>query len=337
MRTAFFFVLAAAGAVAVSTLACADRADREAPRAAAEAILGGDADVTTHGVVAILITKPGRTPFTWCSGVVVSPHVVVTAAHCVDPDELDPGSTLSIYTGDVFTYGVTKPAPSTLFTIRATHMVDGFSPLTAPTEGKDLGVAVTTDALPVAPLTMNRAPLDGSVVGGTARLVGYGDATDMSPATAGTRREILLPVTKLDANFLVEQGEAGASCEGDSGGATFLTLGGAPVVAGIHAANVGRTSCVGGANYDTRIDLYAASFVDPIVSAAESDAGAPDAAGPSDAVDAGAPAPADAPAGPGSGGSCRAAPGEANARLGLTAVVLAAALGIRLRRRAPRR
>src|SRR4051794_2668337 len=116
-------------------IACSPHDAREAARSNAQRIIGGDADTSTHGVVDILITKPGRTPFTWCSGVVVSPHVVVTAAHCVDPAELDTGSVLSIYVGDVFEYGVTKTSPETTFAIRSTRMVDGFSLATAPTEG----------------------------------------------------------------------------------------------------------------------------------------------------------------------------------------------------------
>jgi hypothetical protein len=302
--------------------ACGPDVAREAARSNAQRIIGGDADATTHGVVDILITKPGRTPFTWCSGVVVSPHVVVTAAHCVDPAELDQGSVLSIYVGDVFEYGVTKTTPETTFAIRSTKMVDGFSIATAPTEGKDLGVAITEAALPVSPLPIQRTALDASVVGQSARLVGFGDSEDMKPVTAGTRKEILLPVTKLDANFIVEAGEAGSSCEGDSGGATFLS----GVVVGIHAANVGL-SCVGGSNYDTRIDLYAASFIDPIIAAAEvvdagSDAGPTSEGGDEDA---GQP-PADS--GSSGGGSCSVGRSQGGA-----AWLVLLAIGALLRRR----
>ncbi|HEY8072954.1 MAG TPA: trypsin-like serine protease [Labilithrix sp.] len=315
--------LLGAGAV----FSCSPEAAREDARSSAQRILGGDADTTTHAVVAILITKPGRTPFTWCSGVVVSPHVVVTAAHCVDPAELDAGSVLSIWIGDVFQYGVTKTSPDTTFSIRSTRMVDGFSIGTAPTEGRDLGVAITDAALPVAPLSYQHAALDASVVGQSARLVGFGDSADTMPITAGTRHEILLPVTKLDASYLVEEGEAGSTCEGDSGGATFLP--GADVVVGIHAANVGL-SCTGGTNYDTRLDLYAASFLDPIVAAAESDAGSeggvPEDAG---ADDAGAPSPS---ADSGSS-SCNVGRGRGAPWLTLLAL---AALRRRRRRTTPR-
>jgi V8-like Glu-specific endopeptidase len=122
----------------------------------AQPIIRGSTDANTHGVVLILITKPMRTPFTWCIGVVVSPHVVLTAAHCVDPTELDTGSTLSIFTGDTFVYGNAVPEAQS-FAIKETHLVDGFSLATASTEGRDLGVAITDAPIPVTPVDLYAA------------------------------------------------------------------------------------------------------------------------------------------------------------------------------------
>jgi hypothetical protein len=265
--------------------------------------------------------------------------VVVTAAHCVDPAELDPGATLSVFTGDVFTYGVTKPDPDTVFAIQATHMLNGFTMATAPTNGRDLGVVVTVDALSITPLPLNRTAPDASWVGRSARVVGFGDAVDMTPASAGTRHDILLPITEVNANFIVEQGEAGTSCEGDSGGATLISVGNLDVVAGIHAANLtlGGRTCLGGANVDTRIDRYAATFIDPIVAAIDGDTAVDDGGVADGGMDGGIIAEDGSPSpstGSANGASCSATRKtrcERGSWGGFTSMLLMCALSIRRR------
>ena len=193
--------------------------------------------------------------------------------------KIDPGSTLTIssWATPSFTEAH-RHLPVRSLTIKETHAVPGFSLDTVQSNGHDLGVAITERPLPVTPLTMNRAPLDGSAVGQTVRLVGFGDSTALNPLTAGTRHDIsLFRWREWTRTSVWEEGEAGSSCEGDSGGATFLSRSGQDVVIGVHAASVGSPPCTG-ANYDTRVDLKAASFVDPFILANDGlgDAGSSD-------------------------------------------------------------
>ncbi len=243
------------------------------------ALEGGTADTADRAVVLILIKKTNfKSPFTWCSGVAVSPHVVITAGHCVDPTEIVAGATLSVFVGDSYVYGGAPPPSGSIFAIKESHVLPGFELATFMTNGHDLGVVITDEPLPVTPLAMNRAPLTSALVGQSARVVGFGDREAVNANTAGRRDSIMLPVAGVDANFVWEEGEAGATCEGDSGGATLVTLNGKDTLVGIHSATVGVPECTG-ANYDTRIDLYASSFVDPFIQTFD---------GPASGMDAGA-------------------------------------------------
>src|SRR5262245_43734659 len=84
------------------------------PARAVSAVVGGADATADSGAVNILIKKPTfDKPFTWCTGTTVSPHVVLTAAHCVNqsPADVPAGSTLSIFIGDDYDYYGPDPLP----------------------------------------------------------------------------------------------------------------------------------------------------------------------------------------------------------------------------------
>ncbi len=88
--------------LAASVLALAGCAIEPAPGRAQARIIGGENDTADNGAVTVLIKKPNYSkPFEWCTGTTVSPHVVVTAAHCLAVNLIDvpEGSTLSFFTG----------------------------------------------------------------------------------------------------------------------------------------------------------------------------------------------------------------------------------------------
>src|SRR5205814_899918 len=63
------------------------------------AIVGGTKDTADPGVVLIFSQKPGSAQGGLCTGEVISPHVVLTAAHCLDPAVTGSGVQFSIFTG----------------------------------------------------------------------------------------------------------------------------------------------------------------------------------------------------------------------------------------------
>src|ERR1700733_10408468 len=81
-------------ALAVALGACSSGSPAETTAQVATAIVGGQDDTGDSGVVALL-----RGGALVCTGVLIAPHVVLTAAHCVAfgaPDEVRFGSTLGV-------------------------------------------------------------------------------------------------------------------------------------------------------------------------------------------------------------------------------------------------
>src|SRR5579864_2132107 len=63
-------------------------------------IIGGTNDTADPSVVLMIAQVSGQQGASLCTGEVVSPHVILTAAHCVDPDVVGTGNTFYIYTGN---------------------------------------------------------------------------------------------------------------------------------------------------------------------------------------------------------------------------------------------
>ncbi len=58
-------------------------------------IINGSTDPGDNAVVLVAAQVPGSMNASLCTGEIVSPHVVLTAAHCVDPSATAPSSSSS--------------------------------------------------------------------------------------------------------------------------------------------------------------------------------------------------------------------------------------------------
>ncbi len=145
-------------------------------------IVGGAADGGDPAVVEVVIAG-GQ-----CSGVVVAPRVVLTAAHCAKPG---PGGTV----GD-----------AQIVDTWIDRYDDG-------SVDHDLAALRLDRDLDVAPLAIG-APVLGAVV----RLVGFGaDANGVR----GVKRQLATTVSAVTARTLVAGGLGATTCVGDSGGAAI--------------------------------------------------------------------------------------------------------------------
>ncbi len=238
-------------------------ADRVA--ASAQAIVGGTATTEDPSVVVVVAQLADAKYATLCTGTVVSPHVVLTAAHCIDPDVVGQGAKYSVLLGPT----IDRPAAEDLLVVSEIHYNEKFDKNDV-TKGGDIGVVVMRDALPVPVRAMNRSGLEKSMIGQPARLVGYGQTTgdDSTGATAGVRRAVLTTMGTY-TDELVRFGSAGqGTCVGDSGGPAFMTVDGAEVIVGV--VSFGDKACAE-LGVDTRVDVYAADSVDPFIAAADPD------------------------------------------------------------------
>ena len=207
-----------------------------------------------------------------CTGEIISPHVVLTAAHCVDPATVGTGAKTIVFIGSMLP-ATGAPPPDQLLAVKETHFDSSFDE-NHPENGHDVGVVILVNPTTITPVPYNRTPMPQTMVGQAARLVGYGitSGSDTSGATAGTRREAPTTLANLDSLFVGLQDGQHGICEGDSGGPSFMKFDGVERIVGVTSfgfQNCPLTPPAGTppgfeAGNDTRIDTYA-DFIDMYV------------------------------------------------------------------------
>lgn len=183
-------------------------------------IIGGT-PATTDGAIVALHLGDGGQPV--CTGTLIAPDRVLTAAHCVFPPggSLVPPHRIAVVTaGGGATYDVRWAATAPGFDRRA--LADDVAVL-----GLATAVAGVT---PVAPL----APGEATLAAGTVtRWVGFGFDQPGASGTYGVRHSIVTALSSVDGERLVS---SPVSCNGDSGGAVLVDTGAGEVLAGVISA-----------------------------------------------------------------------------------------------------
>ena len=284
----------------------------------AQAITSGTLDDADTSAVLIVAKVAGGTGF--CSGVVVSPHVVLTAGHCSAPD-----AAYTIFLGTDYADTSAHSLPENLVTVAEHHAHPTYDSLR---NVDDIGVLITKAPIGRPAAALNRRPLAKSDVGQAIRIVGFG-RTSGSAKAAGKRTVATTTLAAFDEDTLSVQGVPKHLSE-DSGGPTFMRRDGADVVVGIHFI-VDSATC-DGEGLDARVDRYA-DFIDEQVSNFDPpiDAGIPEDAAPIPESDGGAELRADPP--PPSGCAVARARSETPAFAITWLLALAGLLGGRRRER----
>ena len=225
------------------------------------AIIDGTPTLSDPAVVAFYTLDAGGQQLGMCSATLISPRVVLTAGHCLD----GPG-----VVGYRVTFSPTPASDPGLGTrdVVATARPPGY--MQAPLIDDDLAVALLASPAPTAPAPMNRTALSVANEGQALRVVGYG-LNDMSPpGGSGVKRDVTTTAFLVYDDILVLTEAAHSVCFGDSGGPSFLAVGGREVLVGVHSL-VSSSTC----NYtsaDFRVDRYAA-FIDEFILARDPDMG----------------------------------------------------------------
>jgi uncharacterized membrane protein YgcG len=239
-------------ALALGLAACEEPGAGEARGA----IIGGEDDPGDPAVVMLASYPPDHTTLDTCTASVIAPNVLLTAAHCVDPNK-HPSYLYGVFTGaDASAYTTANTLIPHLASVKEVHMHPDYV-ATAPFHA-DVGVVITDQPIGVDPLPIQRDPLDKSVVGQPARIVGYGQIKYQD--YNAVRHQAATTVATLDSGDTITVGDLDhRSCVGDSGGPALVKVGGEERIVGVDSYT-DLAGCLDPAHY-RRPDLYTA-FLD---------------------------------------------------------------------------
>ena len=203
--------------------ACASRQPEVAEFTRA-AVIGGDADLAHESVVSITTTLDAARP-ELCTGVVVAPRVVLTAAHCA----------IAYAAGDlVVGVGASAASPARTLSVLRVHAYPDFNYLDDDfRHGRDIAALELAVDAGVAPIAFARASSDRPIAGDRLSVVGFGATSEADAETRGTRG-IASVIVASTCDRLITFGDATArSCHGDSGGPLLADVRGVETVVGV--------------------------------------------------------------------------------------------------------
>jgi secreted trypsin-like serine protease len=187
----------------------------------------------------------------FCSGTLVAPNAVLTAAHC------------AAFLGDTegqFRVGGAVYKTSRVF-VHPSYDPDAVGEVTA----NDIAVLrLATDVVGVEPSPIYR---QAPTIGATLTLVGFGaggDGANGHDGTYGVKRVGTTPIDAVKSTliewFFTNSSESNTA-PGDSGGPAFIRTGGVYYVAGVTSGGYRPDAAFGDQSFDTRVDAYA-SWID---------------------------------------------------------------------------
>ena len=180
------------------------------PFAPACALVGGEPDGRFADRVAMVLIRGGdKTGF--CTGLVLGPRVLLTAAHC-----LRPLRDMAVHYRDAAGAPVVIPVDAAV-----SHPLYRADAIKARVESIDLALIRT--ARPLAPQFVAAAIADGGPppIGAPAIVSGFGAAREGDWASGGELRAVTLAVREPASTVLIwaadPTGRAAGACNGDSG------------------------------------------------------------------------------------------------------------------------
>jgi MYXO-CTERM domain-containing protein len=228
-------------------------------------IVGGTTDSGDPGVVLVIAGDlNGSQGVGLCTGEVLSPHVVLTAGHCI----VSRTGPYNIYVGN----DLNRIQPSDLLPATANRHPMYPYPFGSSEAPMEYDVSVLVLSTPVGsdvtPIPYNKTVDPNTLTGGSLRLVGFGTTGSTSPndTSSGIKRTVMSTLSSVQQYLLEFDDVRHNTCEGDSGGPALAMINGVETIVGITSfgeSAPGAQSC-DGAGFDTRVDLYS-DFIQPFI------------------------------------------------------------------------
>src|SRR5262249_52719167 len=222
---------------------------------AGRGIIGGTVDESDSSIMVLLAVTPSGFISSLCTAELISPKVLVTAAHCVAPNA-------TISQDDVFLASAqTNIFATPLSAIRVESVAWHPQWDDDPSHGFDIGVAVLARPVNMPLIRFNKQPITADLVGAPVRIVGYGVDDAATRTGAGIRRQATSILGDYDEAFLEYTDPMHRICFGDSGGAGLMNLNGRETLVGITSATSDLNCSIG---FASRSDIYL-DFLGPYV------------------------------------------------------------------------
>jgi len=200
------------------------------------AVVGGEyldsQNVIAQSTVGLVSYNEGNTAGYWCTGSIVAPHLILTAAHCLSPDRK---ITKIIFSNDLrdekaFSVFASQRVPNPKFAENARTKGDGW----------DLGIVRFEEEIPAGfqPIRIPEKKLYSKLLSydSTYWLAGFGDHSYFDSSSEFKLKSATLQFMQYyekrnDIEFF--QRTSGALCNGDSGGPLFVFNGDVPYLVGV--------------------------------------------------------------------------------------------------------